>query len=120
MFMSVIKIIIQIVRPPIGQGTRKLVALICLILGLGRLGLFSHSTSRVLPDEFYGFVFLALAGLLLSSSGVLRYTKYGKFIAILSAGALGYFGYDTMPNMTSAIILFALSYTMIGEAGSYE
>ena len=118
--MTVIKIVVQILRPPIGEGTRKLVALMCFIFGLGRLGLFSHSTSRILPDELYGFIFVILAGLLLSSSGILRYTKYGRAIAILSAGILAYFGYDTMPNMTSAIVLFALSYTMIGEAGSYE
>jgi len=118
--MTVMKIVIQILKPPVGNGVRKLIALMCFIFGLGRLGLFTHSSTRIISDNFYGFIFLLLGTLLLSSSEILRFTKYGRVVAIVSAGALAYFGYDNIPNMTSTIILFVLSYTMIGEAGSYE
>ena len=104
--------------PPSGAGTRKAVGTLCVLFGIGRMGLLSYSTVTYLPAIIWGIVMLSLGGLLLVTNGSRRLSVFGRMVASVGCAVLGGLAYDVWPAHTSALILYYLAYMLFGQAGA--
>ena len=111
-----VKALLAAIAPPVGRNSRRLVAALALIMGLARIGLFSYGSSTWVPARFYGVLMLILAYGLWLTAGRWRLRAPGRTVAALGCGLMVGLGADVWPSVTSALILFTLGYTLLGEA----
>jgi hypothetical protein len=111
-------VIWRMICPPSGRGVRRVIILVCLATGLGRLGIYGFLTQTRIPAQWYGSLLLILAGLLMWTTWQRRLAASGRIIAAITAGTFAWFGADVLPNVTSALLLFIMSWACIGEAAS--
>lgn len=108
----------RMVKPPSGKGVRRVIILICLVVGLGRLGAYRFISTTHIPAQWYGSVLIILAGLLMWTTWQRRLSPFGRIVAALTAGVLAWLGADVLPNITSTLILFTIAWACIGEAAA--
>ena len=115
------KALLTFIAPPVGVGSRRLVATLALIMGLGRVGLFTYGSTTRMSAQFYGVLMLIMAAGLFFTTNDLRLRWQGRTVAAMGCGLMVGLGADVMPiSATSALILFALGYTLLGEAACRE
>lgn len=101
---------------------RRVVAGALIVLGLGRLGLWTYATGTVVDDHLYGVVLLILAGALLATGRRRAFTWYGRTVAALTAGVLAGLAYDLWYLAghvnTSVMIVVWLTIVLIFESAA--
>lgn len=102
----------HVVEPPGGRGVRRFVAGIMIIMGLGRLGLWStKALATVLTPTEYGLLLLGI-GLLLYINGHFRLGVGGRVVAalgaVLMAGMAWDVGYVGVTSLLEAWMALAL------------
>lgn len=108
----------RIMAPPAGPGSRKAVAMLCVIIGFGRIGLLSYSTITYWPAKIWGVVIVGLGLLLMATNGSRRLSAFGRVVAIVGCAVLGGLAYDIWPAQTSSLVLYYLAYMLFGQAGA--
>ena len=109
-------------RPPTGRPARRTVGGICLITGLGRIGLLSFAAETTVPAPIYGGLLLAIT-VLLWATVYNRLSVWGRMVsvvsfALLTALAVDVFTHSSLGSETSGLILSYLAYIMLGETVS--
>ena len=108
----------RMVKPPSGRGVRRAVILYCLVLGLGRLGIFTIGTGTLFPARIYGGLLILVSGLLMLTTWRWRLSWGGRLAAALTAGVLAGLGADVLPSTTSALMLWVTAWCAIGETAT--
>lgn len=117
MCRKILMIIWRIVRPPISEGARKLLALLLVILGIPRVFDWLGPTHvEYLGSCTYG-ILLCVDGIALLATTRDRYGAPGKIAAVIGVFVTMTLGVDALPSVAAALLYFALCFALIGQAG---
>ncbi len=109
-----------LIRPFRGCDVRRLVAFLTLAVAIPRLPIFSPSSSMtvyplgILPQETFGWLFLAVGLALLVTGGHWRVTMRGRLIALAVLLAWSVLAAATT-STTSRLLDVAVMWAMLGE-----
>jgi hypothetical protein len=108
----------SLVRPPAGRSARRFIAVVMIIMGLGRLGLYrTASLATSLTDDQYGWLLLIL-GLALVISLRWRLLWPGRAVAALAAILMAGMAWDVGAVGVTLLIEAWMAYGLLGEVFS--
>jgi len=109
----------RVIRPPTGWEVRRLVAWICLVVGLVRVSPLAPLLVDWAPPPVYGWA-LVTTGLALLWTRLLRTHWAGRGAAVLGAMLLALLAADLAENPAATAVYGLLAYALIGEAGALD
>jgi hypothetical protein len=117
MHKKISRTIWQIVRPPIGEGARKLLAFLFMILGIPRVVNWPGPAHVEYLDSCIYGILLCMGGIALLATTRARYNVPGKVVAVFGVFVTVALGVDTLPSIAAALLYFALCLALVGQAG---